>query len=366
MNDAERAAALAVLGAAPGADRAELERAFLRRNLALIRARNSADDAQRPALEAELAHLQAARAALLDEIGAQEKAAAKARLAAAASPAPADQADQAATAPSLEGFFLLRFGDWRVNTFVPPLLLATVWLLHQTPLKFFLTGFHVWVHELGHAVPAWLCGRWAVPIPFGWTAIVPEYSPVVHWGLLAAFGALFGAGWRERKVWPMVAAVALAGLQFVMTWRLPEQTQEFWYGGFGGVGGEFAIATLFMMAFFVQLPEGFRWGACRYVVFFIGASAFLNIWFRWVDVYRGIEEIPFGSLIAGEDDTGGDMNQLMLTHGWTKFRIRRTYYLLGQGCWLALGLTWAVFVCRLNLLADVVADWWQARREPAE
>lgn len=364
MNDAERTAALAQLGVAPGADRAEVERAYLRRNLALIRARNSADDAQRPALEAELARLQAAQAALLAEIGAQETAAAKARLA-AAQPAP-PPADPVPSAPEMEGFVLFRFGDWRVNTFVPPLLLATVWLLHQTPLKFFLTGFHVWVHELGHAVPAWLCSRWAVPIPFGWTAIVPDYSPVVHWGLLAAFGALFVAGWRERKAWPMLAAVALAGLQFAMTWRLPEQTQEFWYGAFGGVGGEFCIGTLFMMAFFVQLPEGFRWGACRYVVFFIGASAFLNIWLRWVDVYHGVEEIPFGSLIAGEDDTGGDMNQLMLTHGWTKFRIRRTYYLLGQGCWLALGLTWAAFLLRLNLLADVVADAWRERRSSAD
>ena len=40
------------------------------------------------------------------------------------------------------------------------------------------------------------------------------------------------------------------------------------------MGGEFYLSTLFMMFFWVQLPDKFRWGACRYVFFFIGATAF--------------------------------------------------------------------------------------------
>ena len=43
-----------------------------------------------------------------------------------------------------------------------------------------------------------------------------------------------------------------------------------------------------MIFFWVQLPDKFRWGACRYVFFFIGASAFLNIWLRWRDVLTTI------------------------------------------------------------------------------
>ena len=55
-------------------------------------------------------------------------------------------------------------------------------------------------------------------------------------------------------------------------------------------------------------------------------------------------------MIGGEDDQNGDMNGLLNEYGWSKFKIRRTYYLLGQACWLVLGLTWAFFALRLNRL----------------
>jgi hypothetical protein len=250
---------------------------------------------------------------------------------------------------------LLRFDHWGVNAFVPPLLLGIAWLANASPIKFLLTGFHVWMHEFGHATAAWLCGFRATPLPFGWTPVEPVHSHFVYGGILVLLGVLFVAGWKERKIWPMILAVLLIGVQFYMTWILSDYQQEFWWGAFGGVGGEFYLSTLFMMFFWVQLPDKFRWGACRYVFFFIGASAFLNIWLRWRDVYHGLEEIPFGSMINGEDDQGGDMNRLMDGFGWSKFKIRRTYLMLGYGCWAALGLAWAVFALRLNKAADWVA-----------
>jgi hypothetical protein len=257
--------------------------------------------------------------------------------------------------PADDEFILFRFDNWKVNVFAPLLLLAFVLLVNLSPLGFFLKGFHVWMHEFGHATAAWLCGFRATPLPLGWTPVEPVYSPFVYWGLLLMFVILFVAGWKERKVWAMVAAVALAGLQYYMTWRMPALTQEFWWSAFGGVGGEFYLSTLFMMFFWVQLPEKFKWGACRYVFFFIGATAFLNIWLRWRDIYHGLEEIPFGSMINGEDDQGGDMNKLMDGFGWKKFAIRRNYLLLGYGCWAALGLMWLMFVLGLNKMADRVA-----------
>ncbi len=53
--------------------------------------------------------------------------------------------------PEAEEFFLFTIDDWWVNTFVPPLLLAVVWLVNLSPLGFLLQGFHVWVHEFGAA-----------------------------------------------------------------------------------------------------------------------------------------------------------------------------------------------------------------------
>ena len=249
----------------------------------------------------------------------------------------------------------LSFGDWRVNTGVPPLLLGLAWLIKQSPLDFLMQGFHIWMHEFGHATAAWMTGRRATPLPFGWTPVEPDYSPFVYFGLLLLFAILFAAGWKERKPWPMVAAVALAGLQYYMTWRMPEHRQEFWFSAFGGVGGEFYLSALLMASFYVQLPEKFQWGLCRYVFFIIAASAFLHIVIYWNQVYHGQEDIPMGSMINGEDDANGDMNKLMDDFGWTGMDIRRNYQYLGYACWGGLAFVYAIFVLRLNRVADWVS-----------
>jgi hypothetical protein len=387
MNEAELAECHAALGVEPGISLVELERVFMKKNFALIRGKTGAADEVNPELDAQRSALRAAYEKLSAHLQEQQKqaeaATARKRPSLTAMPMPGKPAPTrppmtpltappmpvaavtppvvSARDPADDEFILLRFDDWKVNVFVPPLLLALVWLVNLSPLGFFLKGFHVWMHEFGHAVPSWLSGWRATPLPFGWTPVEQEHSNFVYFGLLLMFGILFAAGWKERKVWAMIAAVALAGLQFFMTWRLPEQRKEFWMV-FGGVGGEFVLGTLFMMFFFVQLPEKFKWGACRYVFFLIGATAFLNIWVRWGDIHRGIEEIPFGSMINGEEDGGGDMNRLMDDYGWKKFDIRHRYFVLGRWCWVALGIMWALFALRLNR----VADWVAARFNKAE
>ncbi|WP_438480326.1 M50 family metallopeptidase [Oleiharenicola lentus] len=257
-----------------------------------------------------------------------------------------------------EEFVLLRFDHWRVNVLMPPLLLGLAWLVNHSPLKALLTGFHVWMHEFGHSTAAWITGRRATPLPFGWTPIEPEFSPFVYFGVLALLAVLFWAGWKERKVWPMLIAVVLAVVQFIMTWQLPLHRQEFWWT-FCGVGGEFYLSALMMAFFFVQLPEKFRWGACRYVFFLIGATCFLHIVEFWNLVHNGDEAIPMGSLVNGEDDEGGDMNTLLNLYGWKYHQIRNTYQYLGYWCWAVLGAVYVGFALRLNAVADWVAGKFQ-------
>jgi hypothetical protein len=244
------------------------------------------------------------------------------------------------------------FDDWRVRVFVPPLLIALAFAANASPLKFFLTGFHVWMHELGHATAAWMTGRRATPLPIGWTSYDPEFSPFVYWGVLFLFGVLAWAGWTQRRFVAVGIAVVGAAAQYWMTWRTPEYTQQLWLA-FCGIGGEFYLSTLFMAAFFVRLPEKFRWSICRYVVFFVAASCLLNIWLMWQKVYTGVEEIPFGTMIHGEEDAGGDMNILKDDYGWTHFQIRRTYHLLGQGCLVAFAACYAFFALRLDHLPSL-------------
>jgi hypothetical protein len=335
-----------------------LEAAFARKNSLLTAGGTTAErDALRLAHNALAAHRRAelARARLPAGRPIVEPAAAAGQ--GNGLPAPPDM-----HAAKEEAFPLLAFDNWRVNVIVPPLLLGLMWLLNRSPLVFFLRGFQVWMHEFGHATAAWMCGRRATPLPLGWTPVEPDFSSFVYGGLLLMFGVLFVAGWRERKAWPMLAAAALAGLQFYMTWRMPESRQEFWWGAFGGVGGEFYLSAALMAFFFVQLPEKFRWGGCRYVFFLIGATAFLNITGFWDQVNRGLEDIPFGTMINGEEDQGGDMNKLMDAYGWTRSDIRHNFQFLGRCCWAGLGVVYAVFALRLNLLPDKIL----AYRRPGE
>jgi hypothetical protein len=373
MNESELQLTCAALGVQPGVTLEELERAYLKRNFSLLQGRTGSATEANPELEAQRQTLREAYERLGAHLREQQQVASAARRkpqlgAFHAPPPPAHARPPAAVPlpaparPEPREFALLAFDNWKVNAFVPPLLLALVFLANLSPLKALLTGFHVWMHEFGHAVPSWLSGWRATPLPFGWTPVEQEHSNFVYFGLLLMFALLFLAGWKERKVWPMVAAVVFAAVQFYMTWRLPEIRKEFWMVA-GGVGGEFVLSTLLMMSFWVQLPEKFKWGACRYVFFLIGATAFLHIWWFWRDVHVGREEIPFGSMINGEEDAGGDMNRLMDTYGWKKFDIRRNYWLLGNACWIALGLMWLIFALRLNRVADWVVGKFGAKAE---
>lgn len=383
MNEAELAECHAALGVAAGVTLEELEKAFMKQNFALLKGKAGPADEANPELDEKRRQLRAHYEKLAEHLRQKQAEAASFRRRPTLAPmnlpvkptatrppmtpltAPPMAAPVAqVTPPKLKSraereaaekhFALFAHDNWLVNVLVPPLLLALVWAVTISPFGFFLKGFHVWMHEFGHATAAWLCGFRATPLPLGWTPVEAVYSPFVYYGLLLMFGLLLAAGIKERKVWPMLAALMLALLQYYMTWKMPPDRQEFWWSAFGGVGGEFYLSTLFMLSFFVQLPEKFKWGACRYVFFFIGATAFINIWLFWDKVYHGLEEIPWGSMINGEGDEGGDMNKLKDGFGWTKFMIRQNYHLLGNGCLIALGATWAAFALRLNRLADRV------------
>jgi hypothetical protein len=107
-----------------------------------------------------------------------------------------------------------------------------------------------------------------------------------------------------------------------MTWRMPEYRADLWLS-FGGVAGEFCLSTLLMALFYVHLPDKFRWGVCRYLFLFLGASTFLNIFLFWRRVQAGTESIPWGSMVQGEEDAGGDMNILVVVYLVFVLRIDR-------------------------------------------
>lgn len=171
-----------MLGAKAGVSRSDLERAFMNRNLKISRDKNASGSERRQELEVEPEELRTAFAAL----GARTDK----KPARASAPVPGVStrqavADASKVAPigaeidETDPPALLSFDNWKVNAFVPPLLLGFAWLVSQSPLTLFLPGFHIWIHELGHAVPAWLSGEKALPLPIGFTLIEPDTSAFV-------------------------------------------------------------------------------------------------------------------------------------------------------------------------------------------
>lgn len=241
------------------------------------------------------------------------------------------------------------FGNPWVDWLVPPIVAGLGVLVSQTFLSFLLQGFYIWVHEFGHATVAWLTGKRALPLPIGWTNIGSERSHFVYFGILVLLAVLFIAGMRERKPWPMVIAVFIAVLQYYMTWKMPESVATMWLA-FGGIGGEFYLSAAMMALFYVELPNKFRWGACRYFFLFIGAGTFFRFYILWKQIKRGEEAIPMGSMLHGEEDAGGDMNTLHGDYGWTNREIIHTYNNLADACLLALVIVYLAFALRLHHL----------------
>ncbi|MBW4439754.1 MAG: hypothetical protein KME10_00685 [Plectolyngbya sp. WJT66-NPBG17] len=201
--------------------------------------------------------------------------------------------------------------------------------------KLLLFPLQIWVHEFGHATVAWFSGRRAIPLPFGWTNVVLERSLFVYFGILILFGLLFYAGWKEKKRSTMLFAICCAILQFGMTWIQSAEQFEMWLS-FGGIGGEFYLSAFMMSGFYFQLPNYWRWDFWRYPFIIVGANTFWAALSRWQQIKKGAESIPWGSLLQGEGDAGGDMNQLSEVYNWTGQKIITTYSTLGNICLIML------------------------------
>ncbi len=227
-----------------------------------------------------------------------------------------------------------------------PIAMSFAILLQSADIsKLLFFPLQLWVHEVGHAVVAWFSGRRALPLPFGWTNVVPERSLFVYLGVLILFGLLFRAGWKEKQRSTMIFAIVCAIVQCGMTWIQPADVFEMWLA-FGGIGGEFYLSTLMIAGFYFQLPNDWRWDFWRYPSILIGTNTFWAAFSRWQQIKRGTESIPWGSLLRGEGDSGGDMNQLSEVYNWSDQTIINTYNTLGYICLIVVFSLYAFFLIK--------------------
>jgi hypothetical protein len=197
------------------------------------------------------------------------------------------------------------------------------------------------VHELGHAVAAWLCGYAAIPVL--WQTLVPETR-----GFLMSFVIVGGIGFLMFRAWHAGHRALLAAggtvllLHAAGTFGIREKTAQMLIV-FGGDGLGMVLASLLMASFFfgkdTQLYKGgLRWGFVA-----IGAAAFVDMFAPWWASRRDSGRIPFGEQDGGRHS---DAVRLVDDFGWTADQLVRRYVALGICCLLALAAIYAWGVWR--------------------
>jgi hypothetical protein len=237
----------------------------------------------------------------------------------------------------------------RLRRFVVPAALFTAWLLVQSSVGQFLvrTFLSMWVHELGHAVTAWLCGYSAFPGPWR-TSIADERSPVVVALFLIGAGWMVQQGWRARNRKWLAAGGALALAQIVCSLVLRPSIAQALIT-FGGDAGCLVLGTTLLCTFYVGEESPLRTRGLRWGFVAIGAAAFVDAFHTWWGARSDTDLIPYGQI---EGLGLSDPAKLVETHGWT----------LGQlvGRYVALGF------CALAVLAIVYGvALWRARTTEA-
>jgi hypothetical protein len=226
-----------------------------------------------------------------------------------------------------------------------PLALLLARLVAGTPLRMAAAMLAMVLHESGHAVTAWLTGRWAVPLlwvtPHGqersWLIVLLVTTAILFAGFLA---------WKmERPGW-LLAAAALLLLQLVAL-SLPAEALIVFFGD----GGALVLATLVMATFYAPRESrlykswGLRWGLLA-----IGALSFMHVFLMW----RGpLEDLPFGEI---EGVNLSDPSLLTEMYGWSVLQMVDRYVRLGTLCLMAL---LALYIWGL------VSAYLELRRSPA-
>lgn len=153
------------------------------------------------------------------------------------------------------------------------------------------TGFDIfvyattgmWMHELGHAIVAWLSGFFAIALPFVTLQPSEDRSFLVTVVVLGAIGALAFYGYRKRR-WALLGfSGVLVATQALLTLSVnPAQATEWVI--FSGLAGELALPTALVVAFYQRLPA--RWDFWRYPALAASGVTLVRGLFLWIGVRR--------------------------------------------------------------------------------
>jgi hypothetical protein len=215
--------------------------------------------------------------------------------------------------------------ELQLARYAVPAALFTALVLAQTDMGGFLlrTFFGMWLHELGHAVAAWLCGYPAFPGPW-FTSVGEERSFL--FALALAAGLAYGA-WRawtdERRVW-MGVAIAVLVVQLALTVVLSPAKAHVLIT-FCGDAGSMVFGAALMAAFFVPPGHKLHRDWLRWGFLVIGAASFADTFPGWWTARHDPGVIVFGE-IEGRADTDPTV---LVDSGWTVVQMVSRYVAVG-------------------------------------
>jgi hypothetical protein len=244
-------------------------------------------------------------------------------------------------------------GDWqdpsndpaverRIRQVALPAALLLAFLVSRSGLRGISRTFlSMWVHELGHATTAWLCGFGAFPGPWR-TPISEGRIGFVTFALLALLGYAGFRAWQAEARAVVAGLGALALLAVILTFGVRAHTAR----GliiFMGDGGCLLLGTALMTTLYVAPGTVLHRGWLRWGFLVIGAFAFMDAFTTWWDFKHSAEGVVFGE-IEGVGDS--DPTKLVYEFGWSEARLLSRYLTLGWICLLGLFGLYAVSLRR--------------------
>ncbi len=217
----------------------------------------------------------------------------------------------------------------RLRTWAIPVALLVAFLLVSTgPGRFLVRVFlGMWVHEIGHAATAWLCGFPAFPGP--WLTPMAQ-SRSGAFGFVV-FGALaFGVHrtWMAQRRLLSAGLAALLATQLFCTLALSVARAK-QLVVFMGDGGCLVLGALLMLTVYAPEESAIKRGWLRWGFLGIGAGAFADAFAQWWASRTDFDRIPFG---MNEGAGLSDPSVLSETYRWSTHQIVGRYVALGCTC----------------------------------
>jgi hypothetical protein len=225
---------------------------------------------------------------------------------------------------------------------IPVALLGSFVLVHtglgRALVRIF---FSMWVHEIGHAAAAWLCGYLAFPGPW-LTPIAAERS--VPFAVLVSSALAFAAvrTWTSERRGLGTALASILAVQLACTMFLrPASARQFIV--FAGDGGCLVFGTLLMSTLYARAGGAIRAGWLRWGLLAIGSASFADVFALWWSARHDEDVIPFGH---NEGSGLSDPSVLSETFGWSTNAIVHRYVVLGCVCLVALAVVYGFGLLR--------------------